>query len=216
MVKGPIRNRTNSKTLSKKKLISKKPSRRRIEESSNDEPFQNVISGVAAPPILEEFTKYLGRDGVEIITEGTKRSTRQVNVPAGFSGLAFDGVHWKGYENGRVAYNSYSAGLQMENTNNYCQSYAAYLWAKEGAAEPFIEGDYTNNVKLMSQLWLNFFKDVDRYTEDYGAFIKKEFEVPHIDNEGIKIYPSLPRALLTLNKLTENDALASEFSRSQA
>lgn len=50
-------------------------------------------------------------------------------MDAKLTGLKFDGVHWKGYEDGVMTYDSYQYNVQLQRTNNYCQSYAAFLFA---------------------------------------------------------------------------------------
>jgi hypothetical protein len=48
----------------------------------------------------------------------------------------------------------------LDKSNNFCQSFATYIWAKRGDIAPFIPGQYVNNVKLMSQIWLDYFNSI--------------------------------------------------------
>ena len=129
--------------------------------SEFDNPLQHLIEAISDEEILEDFAHYNGREDCEILQSRSRVST----VPPEFVGIAYDGGHWKGYEAGvsgrkRVIYDSYSLKLQLDKSNNFCQSFATYIWAKRGNIAPFVPGQYANNVKLMSQIWLNYFNSI--------------------------------------------------------
>jgi hypothetical protein len=133
--------------------------------------FQLLIDNVGKANILEDFIRFLGRNDVAFHTpkEGA-RAMRNPGVEKGFTGLAFDGAHWKGYENGVVTYDSYATNVQLPKTNNYCQSYAAFLFASRGLTNhkhnvTLVPGRYVDNVKILSELWLIYFAHIKSFKE---------------------------------------------------
>lgn len=175
--------------------------------------FMNLIDGVSSPIILKEFADFLGREGIDIISEvpTDRRTTRRPTVPSNFSGVAFDSAHWKGYENGVMKYDSYLSNIQRPATNNYCQSYATYLWAKQGNIQPFKKGEYAENVMKMSQIWYDFFNHArTSYSPVYWKDLKTAYEI----EEGVKKY-SIDQAIQLVNSLRTNKELAVEFANSK-
>ena len=164
--------------------------------NDNSVKFQYLIDSIGTPNILNDFTYYLGRDNCEIISEGKLYSyhygekitelcinngikTRIVNVPEYFSGLFFDGIHWKAYEDGKEKYNSYTEDIQIVETNNYCQGYACFLWASKGLYNKIHnvtmeKKNYINNVKVMSTILLNYLESKE--TQDEKKWLISAFE----------------------------------------
>jgi len=140
--------------------------------------YQPLIDVIGTENILDSLASMLGREG--LLTYGTDTNSngnissriRKANssIPADFSGVAFDGAHWKGYEptkpdGTRVVYDSYVYGLQLKGSNNFCQSFATFLWARRGQLSfngppgseiniNFVPGRFTDNIKQMATLWL--------------------------------------------------------------
>lgn len=133
----------------------------KITRSEFNNPLQHLIEAIGDAEILRDFAYYNGRENCNILQTRSRVSI----IPSEFSGIAYDGGHWKGYEvvtpgKKRVVYDSYTLRLQLEKSNNFCQSFATYIWAKRGDIGPFIPGQYVNNVKLMSQIWLEYFNNI--------------------------------------------------------
>ena len=157
---------------------------------------------------MEDFIGFLGRNDVAFHTpkEGA-RAMRNPGVEKDFTGLAFDGAHWKGYENGVLTYDSYATKVQLDKTNNYCQSYAAFLFASRGLTNhkhkvTLVPGSYVDNVKKLSDLWLKYFAYMESFKEGTKWII--EATEGKID-EIIKI----------LKELSTKFECASEFSTSR-
>jgi hypothetical protein len=193
--------------------------------------FQPLIDAIGTPNILDSLASLLGREGLQSETERksgksegiASRIRRSTNsIPDDFSGIIHDGVHWKGYEateqdGTRVVYDSYVYDLQMSGTNNFCQSYAVFLWATKGEVSAkigdgievieinLIPGHYRHNVKQMATLWL--------------AWLETMLEV---DNSGSRewVQEAIPAPFNidmirdTMTKLSEDDEEATAFSTS--
>jgi hypothetical protein len=99
--------------------------------------FQALIDAISAKNILYALAEFLGRSDYDplddLVQDPKKRASRHRSKAVG---LHFTGAHWTGHDidtNGDdVVYDSYEVGLQLPGTNNYCQSYACYLWANGG------------------------------------------------------------------------------------
>lgn len=192
--------------------------KRKGVDSDHSTQFQNLIDCIGIDIILEDFALFLGRDNcIANIKEG---KTRQAQLPdPNFTGIAFDGVHWKGYEKGIMRYDSYSKGynIQLDKTNNYCQSYACFLWASKGLNNSIhnvtlIPGKFAENVQKMSELWLKYFIDCMKNEK-----IKKWLleTIKNGDSEDINLVKDrLDRILETLEKLKKDIIFATEFSQS--
>jgi hypothetical protein len=170
-----------------------------------DKLFQLLIDNVGKTNILESFIDFLGRNDVDFYTqpEGL-RATRNPRVNPDFTGLAFDGAHWKGYENGVVTYDSYAENVQLPKTNNYCQSYAAFLFASKGLTNnvhnvTLVPGKYVDNVKIISDLWLKYFTYM-------GSFEDGKDWINAATNRNIH------KIIGILKELSTNINCASEFS----
>jgi hypothetical protein len=190
--------------------------KRKGVDSDPSTQFQNLINCIGTDTILQDFASFLGRDNCEISTKSGK--TRRAQLPhPNFTGIAFAGAHWKGYENGKETYDSYSTNIQLDKTNNYCQSYACFLWASQGLFNAkhnitLISKDYAVNVQKISALWLKYFEDClsNKYMKDwlYNAIKNDDFE----NKKEIK--DRLDRILLTLQNLKDSIDFAREFSQS--
>jgi hypothetical protein len=202
----------SSKNRSKRKTVRRKKYNKKGGEKW-DVPFQSVINFVGSKNVLEEFLFFLGREKAGFIAKKPKeeqRATRQVKVPPGFTGLAYDGAHWKGYEDGNVVYDSYASGIQVPRTNNFCQSYAGFLYASRGLANKkhgvaLVPGDYANNVKKISLLWLKFFDYMETRQGGHKWLVDSSEGIPG----GIELI------IATLRQLSADDAVAAEFSASK-
>jgi len=130
--------------------------------------LQFLINFVGYSIILQYFAAFLGRKNCKIfIRDESVRSTRTLQVPKNFTGLGFDGVHWKGYENGKMVYESYSKGVQLKGTNNYCQSYACFMWASGNLRNDrhgvnLEAGKYTDNIMKISSLWVKCLRSLNK------------------------------------------------------
>lgn len=186
--------------------------------------FQPLIDAIGTPNILESLASILGREGLKSelgknnsggIASRIRKST--ASIPDDFSGIIFDGVHWKGYEAkernvSRVVYDSYAYDLQIEGTNNFCQSYAVFLWATRGKLSfegtdldiRFVPGQYTHNVKQMARLWLAWLETM-LLDDDSRDWLMKAIPPPF--NIGI--------LRETMKTLSENDEEATAFSTSR-
>lgn len=191
--------------------------KRKGVDSDHSTQFQNLINCIGTDTILQDFAFFLGRVNCKI-NIGCGR-TRQVQLPnSNFTGIAFDGVHWKGYESSVMMYDSYSKGynIQLDKTNNYCQSYACFLWASKGNFNSthnveLIRGEYANNLQKMSGLWIEYFKNC------MGKRELKEWLLDTIKNDYETIQETqdrLDRILETLKNLRDNIDFAREFSQS--
>lgn len=157
--------------------------------------FMNLINGISdGGYILPSFARFLGRDGLDPIIK-TRGGDK---IPLDYSGLVYDSGHWTGYENGKEEYNSYTDNLQIKGTDNYCQSFATYLWAKKGDLEPFVKGEYIENVQRMSKIWLSYFDSIKKgeYTTMKNSFEEASDNYPEGQN--------LKAGLITLKKLSDN------------
>jgi len=94
--------------------------------------YQPLIDAIGTENILESFAYALGREG--LVTIGSiddslpiaNRIRKTASIPDDFSGVAFDGAHWKGYEpkrpdGSRTIYDSYLMNIQLPGSNNFCQ-----------------------------------------------------------------------------------------------
>jgi len=172
------------------------------------------LTQLGAPNILEDFASFLGRYDMEVAEPPTDKNqvrTRAIKgITSGFSGVGFSGAHWKGFESSSMnpVYDSYEENIQLPKTNNYCQSYATYLWASKGLKNRthnviLIAGDYIRNVIKMSNLWLKYFQQKDKKWIQWllSALIKPDKK----DHN---------RIINILMKLTNDYNYADEFTKS--
>jgi hypothetical protein len=226
---------TKHKTVPRKTLVKKpatlaKKTVQRRSREVNDErhpEFQPIIEAFGVHNVLYSFAEFIGRDDLKSIIsgyddedDGNISSRIRISVgeiPTKFSGVTYDGAHWKGYEpytqgEDRVIYDSYLADLQPEKTMNFCQSWAVFLWANHGNLHfnndglniRFKAGDYVENVKKMATLWLAWFAERESFAKGV-AWLSKAIPSPKFSIAGIKH---------TLRELSTNNAKADEFSKS--
>lgn len=176
----------------------KKPKKAKI---SNDKIFNDLLTVLGTDDLLIQFARNLGRDGCVVrLRDGGGR-----RPPVGFVGLFFDGAHWKGYDADGTVYDSYQVGLQSGATNNYCQSFACYLWAKQGVLGNGLAKDqYVDNIQSMSALWLDFFTTAMK-SRDWKKWLVAAAG-------GLEAVVS---SIATLTRLTKEASLASELSQSK-
>lgn len=176
----------------------KKPKKPKI---SNDQIFNDLLHVLGTDALLVEFARNLGRAGCVVkIRDGGARKPA-----AGFEGLFFDGAHWKGYDADGTTYDSYQMKLQIGGTNNYCQSFACYLWAKHGVlGDGLAENKYVDNIQGMSALWLDFFKTA-MASPAWRKWLVATAGGPD----------AVTSSIVTLTRLTKEAGLASELSQSK-
>ena len=184
---------------------------RKSSNKDNSEEFQFLIDLVGHSTILKYFAAFLGRPKCEIfIKDGNTRSTRNLKVPVNFSGLGFDGAHWKGYEKGKSQHDSYSKNIQSKCTNNYCQSFACYMWASNGLKNEkhgveLEERKYKDNVIKVSKLWVKCLKSLN----------KKQKNIVLGCIKGINLNIKLKDLFVILEKLSSDEHYAMEFACSK-
>ncbi len=183
---------------------------------NNSEDFQFLIDVFGAENILKELCLFLGREDCDVYDEPNGK-TRNPKLPNNFSGLAFDGAHWKGYENGKMAYNSYKLGgydIQRDQTNNFCQSYACYLYATRGSLTNKLhnvelkKGEYIDNVIIMSNLLFSYL--TNSINGKYGLEYQRWIELAI--GGGKK---NVNRLLRILGKMRTDIKYATDFALSQ-
>lgn len=192
--------------------------KRKGVDSDHSTEFQNLIDCIGIDKILEDFALFLGRDKCKAYIGSWKTRRAQLFDP-NFTGIAFDGVHWKGYENGIMTYDSYSKGynIQLDKTNNYCQSYACFLWASKGLNNArrkviLISGEYAENVQKISRLWLQYFNNCMKGHTDIKDWLLETIKNNYEKEE--ETIQRLDRILETLKKLKDDIIFAGEFSQS--
>lgn len=127
-----------------------------------------------------------------------------------FNGLLFDGAHWKGYEKGKNKYDSYKYEIQLIGTNNYCQSFACFLWASKGLCNKkhnvqLVKNDYSGNIQKISSLWLKY---INKIMSDNDNKIKLWLKNKFIDT-------SIGEITSILKELIADENLARELSTSK-
>lgn len=196
----------SSKTTKKqtpKKVLKAKTPQKGITKPDNSKTFQTLIEIAGDPTMLRALANYLDSETIPdflIRYDDTKeyyrgnslnpfktiipskRVTRNVmpNEEDNFNGLVFNGAHWKGVTKTHnkkrpTIYDSYK-NVQALNTNNYCQSYACFLWASNGLKNKKLnvelkKSEYTKNVMKMSNIWA---KCIRSNTLSIKKYIKRE------------------------------------------
>ncbi len=172
-------------------------------------PFQFLIDTLGADNILESFCFFLGRDNCDFLKNDNRiYKTRNVDIPKNFSGLIFNGAHWKAYDKGKIL-DSYVENIQQLKSNNFCQAYAAFLWASEGLYNKLhnikmLQGDYTGNIQRMSLLILKYIEHMESFNVGRDWLINA---IP----DGIK---GIEQVKITLFKINNSYNYANEFSNS--
>jgi hypothetical protein len=173
-------------------------------KDSNDKIFNDLLTVLGTDTLLMDFAHHLGRADCAVKTHGETKSRRP---PVGFEGLFFDGAHWKGYDADGTVYDSYKMKLQVSGTNNYCQSFACYLWAKKGKLGDGLAADkYADNIGYMSLLWLGYFEKI-------MSSSAKPLKAWLTTTVGGSV--ALNSSISTLTRLTKEPSLASELSQSK-
>jgi len=194
--------------------------------------FNDMLNTIGDENVLYDFAEFLGRPDAKIIQCSSNLSNLDCRVflreslTDGFCGLIFDGAHWKGYEskeaNGtRIIYDSYPTKLQLSGTNNFCQSYATYLWARKGELTysdhglevNFIPEKYTENIQEMAKLWLAWVDNISSVKAGerwLNNSIKQGIKAGDI-TEGYNVQ----QLKSTLKEISENDEVARDLSQSK-
>jgi len=178
-----------------------------------DNPLNHLTHFLGDENILYDFAVFHGRTDLKV---KNKQGRLALVIEPDFSGIAFNDGHWKGYDGKDVVYDSYLKGIQIKGTNNYCQSYAAYLWAKRGNMEPFKAREYVENTKKMSQLWLDYFDSIMNSGDDglktwLLNSIQQGSKASEKERTGTYTYEEL---YTTLTKLVNDLGYRTEFSNS--
>ena len=165
--------------------------------------FQKYIDFIGSSCILQEFTEFLGRNNNNIIIDE--------QVPYKFTGLCFNKGHWKYHENNET-HDSYKKELQLVGTNNYCQSYAAFLYVSNGQLKykdiEFFPKKYIHNVQQMSKIWHEFFTKVSTYGSKYIKWFNYQIKD---SNKNL----TMSQLLTITKKLSEDTKVANEFSNAK-
>ena len=147
------------------------------------------------------------------------------NLPPNFKeGLLFDGAHWKGYRvknKTKKIFDSYKDDIQVKGTNNYCQSFATYLWTSEGNHNKkhnvtLLKGKYSKNIQVVSCLWQKLFTEIKSNNTHYMWYIKNlnmDIDLPYLkkpQNQNSTIIFDI--VLRILQELCTNEQLARKFS----
>ena len=181
---------------------------------SIDIQFQNLIDFLGGPVLLTEFSNFLGRvdcDMCDIFPEKIRGFRPSEHAPC----LAFDGVHWKGYDikdKKLITYDSYTSKVQLTGTNNFCQSFACYLWSNKGDLKELIPGKYAKNIQCISRKWLDYFKQANKKLLNT--------EITNANDELTDSDPDYNTFTLTdikstLTKLVNDDNFAGELATSK-
>jgi len=208
-------------------------------EIDRSEIFNDMLNTIGDEKILYKFAEFLGRPGAKFIQcpidpldgEPIKslewKAFKREHLTDDFSGLVFDGAHWIGYEPvigqglKRVEYNSYPIKLQQSGTNNFCQSYATYLWARRGELTysdhglevNFVPRNYVTNVKEMAKLWLAWIDNM-RSSKDGENLIK--YSIQEGINEGVVSEGyDIEKLRAMFEEISENDEVARDLSTSK-
>ena len=215
---------TTRKYLKRKTYRKRGGTKRRGEiETDLHASYQPLIDAIGTENILESFAYALGREGLKFIGQVddnlpiANRVRKVGSIPPDFSGVAFDGAHWKGYEptrpdGSRTIYDSYAQNIQLPGSNNFCQSYATFLWARKGNLHfegpdiniKLIPGEYAYNVKQMSLVWLSWVETMSQF-KDSAEWLKKAIPPPF----------NIKQIKSTLMKLSKDDSEAAKFSISR-
>ena len=220
-MKKEMKNKTKKQMKKEIKKKTKKNKgggeKRKEREENNDCDFKNLIDLVGSTSILEDFVEHLSGLKVDAY-EDTKRQQPQDLAPC----LIFKKGHWKGYKkiNGVIKeFDSYESGVQRKGTNNYCQSFAAYLLAYEGLNE-LEKGKLSHNVQVISRNWKDYFNSI-KNDKDYREFIQGEINDIRREREkskdSIQCNESLTfdNIMSTLEKLMNDENYAQEFAISK-
>ena len=208
-------------------------------EIDRSEIFNDMLNTIGDETLLYKFAEFLGRPGANFIQcpidpiDGKPVKSlewiayKREHLTNEFSGLVFDGAHWIGYEPvirrglKRVEYNSYPRNLQLGGTNNFCQSYATYLWARRGELTysdhgieiNFIPGNYTHNIREMAKLWLAWIDNM-RSSNDGENLIK--YSIQDGINEGaVSEGYDIEKLRSMFEEISENDEVARDLSQSK-
>lgn len=174
---------------------------------SND--FQFLIDSLGADNILESFSYFIGRDNCDFLKNDNKiYKTRNLDIPENFSGLIYNGAHWKAYDNGKI-YDSYLEKIQQPKSNNFCQAFACFLWASKGTYNKLhniklLKEDYTGNIQIMSLLILKYINYMESFNDGIEWLVNA---VPN-GEKGIE------QIKTTLFRIVNNYNYANEFSNS--
>jgi hypothetical protein len=202
----------NKKTTNNKRQKSFKTTVKKPKKNDNTREMQFVIDALGCPKMLRLLALYLGQENCDVVLKEeipNVRNTRNLRVPSKFTGLGFDGVHWKGYVNGKFKYDSYGFNVQLPGSNNYCQSYACFLWASKGLKNSkhntqLVKKQFTKNVMTMSKVWVNCFKSLNKEQSSVMAQSLSELEdSKHFDLQTI------------LEKMSADEVYAHEFANSK-
>ena len=204
--------------------------------------FGDMLATIGNTNILDDFARFLGRPDPDIVMCYQSDSPGECVGKEGkalrnkeFSGLIFKSGHWRGFEpmnadGNRTIYDSYPTGLQSSGTNNFCQSYATFLWARRGSFEykndeynidiKFIPAEYPENIQKMAKLWIGWVDYI--YTRQGGKKwvngiikngMKKDGDIGD-DLDFIAQGYNIDKFRLTLEKIASDYDIADELSSS--
>ena len=210
--------KTKTKTKTKTKKIKGGTDKRKREEENEDTcNFQNLIDLIGDTELLEGLVHHL--TGTEIIAHIDPKGKRPEDLAPC---LIFKRGHWKGYKknNGKLTtYDSYLSDVQQKRTNNYCQSFAAYLFSNDGLNE-LQKGNLSHNVQVISKTWIDYFNHLNDLDPSYLPKKINDIKSERLDNndtESIKCneYLTLNNIMNTLENLRDDEYYAQKFATSK-
>lgn len=216
-IKKTVKKHASNYKKTKTKKIKGGEKRKRQEEDKDRCNFQNLIDLIGDAVLLQGLVHYL--TGTNIIAHIDAKGKRPEDLAPC---LIFKRGHWKGYKknNGKLTtYDSYSSGVQKKGSNNYCQSFAAYLFSNDGLNE-LQKGKFPHNVQVISKTWIDYFNylnDLDPSDLPEKINELKEERLVNNDIESIKCNESLTlnNIMNTLEKLRDDKDYARAFALSQ-
>lgn len=216
-MKKEMKNKTKKEIKKEVKKKTKKNKsgggKRKEREENNDCNFQNLIDLVGSPNLLEGFVHHLSGADVVAYTDTEGKQPQDLS-PC----LIFKRGHWKGYSGNNI-FDSYKFEVQKPQTNNYCQSFAAYLLAYGGLNE-LEKGKLSHNVQVISRNWKEYFNYINsinnKFIQNEINGIKREREKSK-DKDSIECNESLTYSniMSTLDKLINDENYAQEFATSK-
>ncbi len=197
--------------------------------------FNDMLGTIGDDEILYDFIEFLGRKDPKVVQchgLGIGECKRFLidSFTDDFSGIMFKEGHWKGYEpkepnvDRKDAYDSYKSELQRPRTDNFCQSYAAFLWATQGKYKysgngleiEFVPKEYAKNAQKMAKLWLAWVNDICKVKggeEWLNNSIQNGIDT---DVDPISEGYNAQKLKMTLKEISENYEVAEDLSFSKS
>ena len=195
-----------------------------FDKKNHDGILNYLIYTMGTHEVLELFASYLGRDCLLNHTCEIKQAERRTyKPPVGWEGLVYNGAHWKGYDKNGKLYDSYEQNIQLPKTNNFCQSYACFLWSSHGLVNEkrgykLIPGQYVENIITMCNILHDFISSNKQKMIPHMPLISEFDEVFGYIKINENIHPTQENLvdilLEILDTIRSNKSIASELSKS--